>query len=120
MVNYFFDTYAIIELLMRNPSHKKYEDYPLVTTILNKIEVYWWALSRYDQKLADILLNSLSHASEIPDDVIRNAMILRLQHKKKALSYADAIGYAFAKKHNLLFLTGDKQFKDLTGVEYVQ
>jgi predicted nucleic acid-binding protein len=119
MVNYFFDTYAIIELLLRNPGYKRYEEYPLVTTVLNKIEIYWWALTRYDSKLADIMLSSLSHASEISDEIIRDAMMIRLQYKKKELSYADAIGYAFARKHNLLFLTGDKQFKDLPGVEFV-
>ena len=56
----------------------------------------------------------------IPDDVIRAAMLFRKRHKKRDLSYADAIGYAFARKHDVLFLTGDRQFRDLPGVEFVQ
>ncbi len=120
MVNYFFDSYAIIELLMRNPAYEKYREYPLITTVMNKIEVCWWALTRYDQTLSDIMLRSLSHASEITDDVIRDAMIFRKQYKKRNISFTDAVGYAFARKNNLLFLTGDKEFKDLPGVEFVK
>ena len=120
MVNYFFDTSAIIELLKRNPAYEQYREFPLVTSVLNKIEVYWWALTRYDQKLGDILLNSLSNTLEVSDDVIREAMLFRKQYKKREISYADSIGYAFAIKHNLKFLTGDKEFKDLPDVEFVQ
>lgn len=120
MVAYFFDTYAIIELLMRNPQYKKYETFPLVCTILNKIEVGWWALKNYDEKLAQILTASLSNPVEITDDLILEALRIRKQHNKRDISYADAIGYAFALKNNLIFLTGDKQFKDLPKVEYVK
>lgn len=120
MVKYFFDTYAIIELLRHNPSYKKYGDHPMFTSVLNKIELYWWALQNHDQALADILLGSLSCAQEIPDEVIRQAMLLRKQYKKRDISYADAIGYAFARNQDALFLTGDRQFKDLPAVEFVQ
>jgi len=119
MVNYFFDTYALIELLLNNPRYKKYEGQPLVTTMLNKIELYWWGLLKYNQEFADILLRSLSEVQEISDDVIQEAMLFRQKYKKNDFSYADAIGYAFARKNNLLFLTGDRQFKDLPGVEFV-
>jgi hypothetical protein len=120
MVNYFFDTYAIIELLMRNPSYEKYQDYPLITTVLNKIEVCWWALTHHDKNLSDILLKSLSNASQLADDAIGDALIFRYQHKKRNISFANAIGYSFARKNNLIFLTGDKEFQDLPGVRFVK
>ena len=85
-----------------------------------KIEVCWWALTRYDKNLSDILLKSLSNASQISDDVIESALVFRNQHKKRNISFADAIGYSFARKNNLLFLTGDKEFKDLPGVKFVK
>jgi predicted nucleic acid-binding protein len=119
VVEYFFDTCAIIECLLRNPAYARFGDAPLATTVMNKIEMYWWALNRYDQALADILLRSLAHAAEVTDDVIRDAMLFRKQHKKRGISYTDAIGYVFARKQNLVFLTGDSQFKDLPGVEFV-
>lgn len=120
MQGYFFDTYAIIESLMRNPAYTKYDDVPLVTTIMNKIEVYWWALTRYDQTLADILLRSLAYVSEISDEIIRDAMIFRRQNKRHRFSYADAVGYIFARRNNLIFLTGDRQFDGFPGVEFVK
>jgi predicted nucleic acid-binding protein len=52
---------------------------------------------------------------------IEGAMKLRLKLKKKGqdISYADAMGYYLAKKSNIKFLTVDKWFKDLEGVEFV-
>lgn len=47
-----------------------------------------------------------------------NAMKLKL--KNKNLSYTDCIGYIFAIKNNLKFLTGDKKFNDMPNVEFVQ
>jgi predicted nucleic acid-binding protein len=120
MVNYFFDTYAIIELLKKNPQYLQYNESPLITTVLNKIELTWWALNEYGEAFADILRKSITHVVDIPDDVIKEAMILRKQHKKRDLSNADAIGYAYALKNNLRFLTGDQQFRNFPNVEYVK
>lgn len=120
MVNYFFDTYAVIELLKRNPAYLKYGEFPLITTVLNKIELTWWALNEHGEAFADILRNSIVHVVEITDDVIKDAMIFRKNHKKRDISNADAIGYAYSLKQNIKFLTGDQQFKDLPNVEYVK
>ena len=120
MVNYFFDTYALVEMIQKNPNYDGFNDFPLVTTVLNKIELYWWALTRYGQELAEILLESLTPTQEINDDLIREAMLFRRKYNKRDFSYADSLGYAFARKHDLLFLTGDNMFKDLPGVEFVK
>ena len=52
---------------------------------------------------------------------IEGAMKLRLQLKNKSrdVSYADALGYYLALKSKVKFLTGDKWFKGLEGVEFV-
>ena len=120
MVNFFFDTYAIIELVKGNPKFARYGEYPLVTTLLNKIELCWWALNYDGEEFARILLKSIETLQEVTDDVIGTAMKFRKEHKKKDFAYADCIGYAFAQKHGLLFLTGDKQFRGLPGVELVE
>ncbi len=36
------------------------------------------------------------------------------------MSYADAVGYYLAQKNKLKFLTGDKEFEELAGVEFVK
>ncbi len=120
MVDFFFDTYAMVEIVKKNPKFLPYADYPLITTVLNKIELYWWALTQESQEVADILLESLDRPMDIDDEVIREAMLFRKQYKKRNISYADAIGYTFAQTHNLKFLTGDTQFADLPGVEFVK
>jgi predicted nucleic acid-binding protein len=52
---------------------------------------------------------------------IEGSMKLRLKLKKngRSISYADALGYYLALKSNVKFLTGDKWFKGLEGVEFV-
>ncbi len=37
-----------------------------------------------------------------------------------ARTYADAMGYFLSLKHNVRFLTGDKAFRDLENVEFLQ
>lgn len=119
MVSYFFDSYAIIELLKRNPNFMRYGEFPIITTVFNKMEVAWWAFGLIDEKFAKIITNSL-FGQEISDDIIVEAVILRKKEKRRDLSYADCVGYCFARKNNLLFLTGDKEFKDLPSVEFVK
>lgn len=119
MVGYFFDSYAIIELLKKNPNFKKYEECPIITTIFNKMEVAWWASGLVDEKFTKIVTNSL-FGQEISDDIIVEAVILRRKEKRRNFSYADCVGYCFARKNNLIFLTGDKEFKDLPGVEFMK
>lgn len=120
MVSYFFDTYAIVQILNNNPSYRKFFDAGFCTSLMNKMEIYWWALTNQDKELADVLLESISKVIEISDDVIQDAMIFRKKHIKRNISYADAIGYTLAMHNKLLFLTGDNQFKDLPGVEFVK
>ncbi len=120
MVNYFFDSYAIIEMLDKNPAFKKYEDSPLITTVLNKIEVASWGLVTYGEEFSDIVIKSIAHVVDIPDKVIKEAVILKRRENKRNISYADCIGYCFARQNGLLFLTGDKEFEDLPGVEFVK
>ena len=54
-------------------------------------------------------------------DII-GSMKLRLTLKQdgRNISYADALGYFLALKNKLKFLTGDKEFEGLEGVEYVK
>jgi len=52
---------------------------------------------------------------------IEGSMKLHLKLKKKGfdISYADALGYFLSLKSKVKFLTGDKLFKQLEGVEFV-
>jgi len=54
------------------------------------------------------------------DYVEAAALRIKLRQEERNLSIIDALGYALARKHEALFLTGDKEFKDLEGVEYIK
>ncbi len=118
MVAYFFDTYAIIELLDHNPEYAPYNHCGFVTTVLNKIELHSWAVSKYGEDFGEIILASIP-TQEVTDDIIRAATAFRHKHKHRNISYTDAIGYAFARAEGLTFLTGDKAFLDIPHVKHI-
>jgi predicted nucleic acid-binding protein len=53
-------------------------------------------------------------------DVIKKASKLRARHTSKNLSMTDCIGYIYAKENGLMFVTGDREFKGVENVEFVQ
>ncbi|MBI4210839.1 MAG: hypothetical protein HY544_05020 [Candidatus Diapherotrites archaeon] len=57
---------------------------------------------------------------ELDDETLKDAIRFRKEHKKKNLSYADCIGYIYAKRNGIKFLTGDMQFESLPNVEFVK
>ena len=46
-------------------------------------------------------------------------MQFRLSWKDRGVSITDCVGYIMAKKLGIKFLTGDKEFEKLDGVEFV-
>ena len=121
MVGYFFDSYAVIELLKGNPSYTRYSQEPFILSLFNLVEVYWNALHELGEQEADALFERLRDCVvELSDDVLKEAIRFRKKNKKRDLSYADCIGYCYALQHSLLFLTGDKEFEGLLHVEFVK
>ena len=120
-VEYFFDTYSIIELLKQNPNYQNYKFSEGVFTIFNLAELYYCVLRDYDEKKADEVYEQYKDfVVEIEDRVLKEAMKFRKEHKKKDFSYADSIGYVYAKMNNMKFLTGDKEFEGMSNVEFVK
>mgnify|MGYP001562468935 FL=1 len=118
---YFFDSYAIIEILKENPNYKRFADESVTLTILNLSEIYYSVLNDYPEEKADKIYEVYKKAVvELSDEIIKEAMKFRKKNKKRGLSYADCIGYVYALKHKMKFLTGDKEFKDLNNVEFVK
>ena len=120
-IEYFFDTYAIIEILKQNPNYSPYSNELATLTIFNLAELYYSALTDYGKEKADeIYLQYKQAVVDIEDETLKNAIKFRKEHKKKDISYTDAIGYIYAKEHGMKFLTGDKVFENILGVEYVK
>ena len=121
MVEFFFDSYAVIEILKGNPNYARYSEEEITITIFNLVEIYWSTLQDSDEKTADQVYRRFRDCVvELPDDIIKAAVKFRKTNKQKDLSYADCIGYIYSMKKSLVFLTGDKQFEDLQNVEFIK
>ncbi|MEK6859321.1 MAG: PIN domain-containing protein [Nanoarchaeota archaeon] len=119
---YFFDSYAIIELMKGNPNYAKYVFEEVTITVFNLTEIYFSALNTQTEDVAEEIYNKYKESVvKLTDKIIQEAMKFRKKvYKDKKISYADAIGYTHALKNNMIFLTGDKEFKDLDNVEFVK
>jgi predicted nucleic acid-binding protein len=118
----FFDTYALHEIVAKNPSYAPYtKNVNIVTTQLNLMELYYQLRFLYAQETAAHIINGLEEFS-IPftTETLIEAMEFRKLHSKKKMSYVDCIGYAISQKHHIPFLTGDKEFKDMPNVLFVK
>lgn len=117
-MKFFMDTYCLIEIACGNKSFEKYLDNDVITLKLNMAELYYILNLKYNDKTAAYFFNLFSKLSfDFPPELIPRAMELRLKHKNKALSYTDCIGYAFARENKRVFLTGDRAFQGMEGVE---
>ncbi len=118
---YFFDTYAIIEILKANPLYLKYKNSKVIITVLNLIELHYKLLRDFSEKLADEILSEYSKCTVTIDNaIIKEANEFKLINREKRLSMPDVVGYATALRYGVKFLTGDKQFKGLRNVEFVK
>ena len=120
-MKYFFDTYALIELAKNNPDYINYSGSVVVTTIFNLAELYYSVLRDFNRQRAKEVFHKFKEcADEVNDDVIFKAMEFKLTRKNQNLSYTDCIGYSYALKNGMKFLTGDRQFKGIDNVEFVK
>jgi len=111
-VSYFFDTYAIAEILEGSPNYQKYINEQVTITIFNLAEIYGYALGEHTQQEADEIYQKYQTCVvEVEEDTLKEAVKFRKENKKKNLSYTDCIGYIYSKRHNMRFLTGDKEFQ---------
>lgn len=119
---FFYDTYAIFEIAKGNENYSDYiTDVGIVTTKLNLMELYYRLFVTFGIEKAELFYNKYRQFSfDIDDDVIKKAMLFKAQHKKKDLSYIDCVGYTFANEKKIKFLTGDRQFRDMSNVEFVK
>lgn len=119
MPRFFFDTYALIEIAKNNPNYVQYGDELVTVTIFNLVELYYSILKDFNENRAKTVYDKFRECvSEVRDDVIFEAMKLKLKNKR--LSYAGCVGYIFALRNNLRFLTSDREFANLDNVEFVK
>ena len=125
MARYYADTYALVEILRGSPAYERYAGEELVTSEFNLLELAYALTRDYGrEKAVKILRITRAFVTIVQptDEDYAEASALRIELKKqnKNLSLIDTLGYVLAKRLKILFLTGDREFKDLDGVEYVK
>lgn len=121
MVKYFFDSYAIIEIVKGNPLYAKYVEEVVIITQFNLVDIYWSFFNDFGEEKAKELYAYFKECVVPVDDIVlQEAIKFRKENKKRDLSYADGIGYTYALQNGLLFLTGDKGFEKLPYVEFLR
>jgi len=120
-MDYFFDSYAIIEIIEGNPGYEKFSDSIFITNTLHLSEVYYYLLRTTSLETADNTIKKLNFEFlDIGSKLAIKASRFKHKHKKEELSYADCIGYITSLTSNLIFLTGDDGFKNKENVEFIK
>jgi len=119
---FFFDTYALVEVLYGNENYRPYLEAEVVTTKLNLMEMHYHLLKEQGEEVADRYYDlNLRYAVDINDNDVKNGMRYELEKRKKwNISYVDAIGYIISKRMGIKFLTGYQAFQGIQNVEYVK
>ena len=117
---FFFDSYAILELLQGNPNYANYSE-QAVFTKLNLFEVYCALIREGKVEEAEgFLKENHLQASDFDAQIIAQAAFFRLENSARRISMTDAIGYALSLRLGIKFLTGDKEFQGFENVEFVK
>lgn len=120
-MKYFYDSFAVIEFFKGNERVENYFGEGLgVLTHFNLIEIHYAILREFTEQQADEFTKALVAFVVVPEvETILAASKFRVAHKKAGFSYTDCVGYLYALKHNMKFLTGDPAFREFPNVEFV-
>lgn len=115
------DTYALVEIAEGNPKFVKYLTAEFVVTDLTLAEFFGVLLRDKGQETADYWYKILEvYAIPVHREGLIEAVEFRHAHRKADLSFFDAVGCIFALRFGYPFVTGDKEFEHLPGVEFVK
>lgn len=121
MSEFLFDSYAVMEIAKGNPNYTPYIDAMRILNDFILAEICYSFIKEGKEKLAFESTDSLKQFSlRVDSDTIKHAMVFRHANRKQKLSMTDCISYIQAQKLGIKFMTGDKQFEKLPGVEFVK
>lgn len=97
------------------------DPHPAQTGVLNVFEVVHALIQRGKEPLLHRIFDRLeSGAQALTKRRMVEASRLRVRHKDRGLSYADAAGYVTARELGAVFVTTDRGFQGLPGVRLLE
>ena len=115
------DTYVLVEICNGNPKFGDLLKENVIVADLTMAEFYGDLYRKYGLKTAEYWHRRLSSVCRVvPRETLLRAIRYRIDNKKQRLSFFDCVGYVFARENNMLFVTGDKEFKGKEGVEFIK
>ncbi len=117
---YFFDTYAVVETIEGKKAYTGYKGSNAIITKLNLFEICQFLYRKgFSEEEVDAALSEYgSCVVDYSTQLIKEAVRMKLKNRK--LSPADCVGYQVAQEYGVKFLTGDKEFMGMPGVEFVK
>lgn len=115
------DTYALVAFAKSDSNYERYRKQDFTLADITLVEFVGVMLRLYNEQTADYWYRKLSpHAKTVSLPILIRAVKFRHKNGAKNLSFFDCVGYEFARSQKLKFLTGDKEFENLPGVEFVK
>lgn len=113
------DTYALVEICDGNSVFSNLLNEEIVITDLTMAEFYADLYRKYGLPTANYWHKKLSALCRpVSRDILIKAVTYRIDNKKQNLSFFDCVGYLFAVENKIIFVTGDKEFKDKPNVQF--
>lgn len=118
------DTYAWVEFFLGTEKGEKVEKFlekeECFSSIISIAETSEWCLkNRFRADFFIERIKRLSKVLKLNEDIVKFAGKINFENKKTIKNWGmiDSLIYATARIYGLKFLTGDKHFEDLMGVE---
>ncbi len=118
---YYYDTYAILALYRGSARYGPYRQATAFTSLMNLFEVRYKVMESGRPEEARRLVERFRDCV-VPfgEAHIQRASAFKLLHRRRGVSYVDALGYTLAAELGVPFLTGDPAFRGIPGVEFVE
>ena len=119
---FYFDTYALIEISKGNPKYEPYkEGIKIMLNMLNMLEFSYFLVKEGKGNEVKEIFDKFSKFNvDYDQEILIKSAEMKFKSLKERISFIDCIGYNIAKKNNVKFLTGDEKFRHKENVEFVK
>jgi len=115
------DTYALIEIYKGNPKFSNYFKQKFIITDITLAEFYSVLLREENEETANYWIKKFeAYSIQINKEILLKAVKLRRKYSKTNISFFDAVGYIYSIENGFYFVTGDKEFANFKGVEFIK